>query len=151
MDEVRWLTGPEQEVWRRYLAATRLLETEIDRQLQRDAGLPATYFEILVALSEAPDRTMRMSELAEFARFSRSRLSHAVARMESAGWVVRTECPSDKRGAFAVLTEAGFAVLSGVAPGHVELVRSMLFDVLTPEQVDQLGEICSAINEAAKN
>jgi DNA-binding MarR family transcriptional regulator len=151
MDDVRWLTEREQSVWRRYLAATRLLETEIDRQLQRDAGLPATYFEILVTLSEAPGRTLRMSELAEQLRFSRSRLSHAVSKMEARGWIRRTECPSDKRGAFAVLTDAGFAVLHGVAPGHVEQVRGLLFDVLTPEQVDQLGEICAAINRAAEN
>ncbi len=102
----------------------------------------------MVSLSEAPDRTLRMSELAERNRFSRSRLSHAVARMEAEGWIERRECPSDKRGAFAVLTEAGFAVLADAAPGHVEQVRSLLFDNLTDEQINQLGEICATIRKA---
>jgi DNA-binding MarR family transcriptional regulator len=148
MAEVRWLSKEHQRVWRNYLAATRMLETEIERQLQRDSRMPATYYEIMVSLSEAPDRTLRMSELAERNRFSRSRLSHAVARMEAEGWIERRECPSDKRGAFAVLTEAGFAVLADAAPGHVEQVRSLLFDNLTDEQINQLGEICATIRKA---
>ena len=148
MAEVRWLSREQQRVWRNYLAATRMLDTEIERQLQRDSRMPATYYEIMVSLSEAPDRTLRMSELAERNRFSRSRLSHAVARMEAEGWIERRECPSDKRGAFAVLTEAGFAVLADAAPGHVEQVRSLLFDNLTDEQINQLGEICATIRKA---
>ena len=135
-------------MWRNYLAATRMVESEIERQLQRDSRMPATYYEIMVSLSEAPDRTLRMSELAERNRFSRSRLSHAVARMEAAGWIERRECPSDKRGAFAVLTEDGFAALADAAPGHVEQVRSLLFDVLTEEQINQLGEICATVRKA---
>jgi DNA-binding MarR family transcriptional regulator len=148
MAEARWLTSREQQVWRQYIAATRLVDSEIDRQLQRDARMPAAYFEILVALSEAPQHTLRMSELADLLRFSRSRLSHAVSRMERSGLVERRECPSDKRGAFAVLTDAGFTVLTAVAPGHVNQVRDLLFDVLTPEQLDQLGEICATIRKA---
>lgn len=148
MDDARWLTDTEQHVWRQYLAATRLVETEIDRQLQRDAGLPATYFEILVALSESPDRTLRMSELADLVKFSRSRLSHAVAKMEQSGWIQRRDCPSDKRGAFAVLTQAGFDILSSVAPSHVNQVRALVFDVLSEDQIEQLGEICATIRKA---
>lgn len=148
MGEVRWLTEEQQAVWRHYMAATRMLFGEMERQLQRDSGMPTTYFEIMVSLSEARDRTLRMSELADRSRFSRSRLSHAVARMEEAGWVERRECPSDKRGAFAVLTDKGFDVLAAAAPGHVEQVRALLFDVLTPEQVAQLGEIAAAIRKA---
>jgi DNA-binding MarR family transcriptional regulator len=148
MAEARWLTKEQQRVWRNYLAATRMVDSEIERQLQRDAGMPATYYEIMVSLSEAPERTLRMSELAERNRFSRSRLSHAVARMEKEGWVERRECPSDKRGAFAVLTERGFAVLADAAPGHVEQVRSVLFDALTEEQIQQLGEICATMRKA---
>jgi DNA-binding MarR family transcriptional regulator len=150
MDEARWLTEREQVVWRRYLAATRLVESEIDRQLQREAGLPATYFEILVALSEAPQHTMRMSELAELLLFSRSRLSHAIAKMEREGWVERRECPSDKRGAFAALTDSGFEVLRRAAPGHVEQVRSLLIDMLSPDQLEQLGEICGIIHKGVE-
>jgi DNA-binding MarR family transcriptional regulator len=148
MAEARWLTKEQQRVWRNFLAATRMVESEIERQLQRDSHMPATYYEIMVSLSEAPDRTLRMSELAERNRFSRSRLSHAVARMESEGWVERRECPSDKRGAFAVLTEDGFAVLADAAPGHVEQVRTVLFDALTDEQIQLLGEICATVRKA---
>ncbi|HEX4704472.1 MAG TPA: MarR family transcriptional regulator [Pseudonocardiaceae bacterium] len=148
MVEARWLTKDQQRVWRNYLAATRMVDSEIERQLQRDSGMPATYYEILVSLSEAPERTLRMSELAERNRFSRSRLSHAVARMEKEGWIQRRECPSDKRGAFAVLTEQGFAVLADAAPGHAEQVRSVLFDGLTEEQIAQLGEICATLRKA---
>ncbi|HEX3648489.1 MAG TPA: MarR family transcriptional regulator [Pseudonocardiaceae bacterium] len=148
MGDVRWLSAEEQRVWRNYMAATRMVESCLERQLQRDSGMPTTYYEIMVSLSEAPDRTLRMSELADRSRFSRSRLSHAVARMEQAGWVRRTECPSDKRGAFAVLTENGFAALADAAPGHAGQVRSLLFDVLSSEQIEQLGEICATVRKA---
>ena len=148
MSDARWLSAEDQRVWRNYIAATRMVESELERQLQRDSGLPTTYFEIMVSLSEAPDRTLRMSELAERSRFSRSRLSHAIARMEQQGWVERRECPSDKRGAFAVLTEKGFDMLAAAAPGHVEQVRTLMFDVLSEEQITQLGEICATLRKA---
>ncbi|MFC4857389.1 MarR family winged helix-turn-helix transcriptional regulator [Actinophytocola glycyrrhizae] len=145
MSETRWLTDREQEIWRSYLSATLGLADALARQLQRDAGMPHAYYEILVALSEAPDRTLRMSELAGVRNSSRSRLSHAVARLEEAGWVCRRDCPTDKRGSYAMLTDAGFAALDAAAPGHVTEVRERLFDQLTPEQVEQLGEISRAI------
>jgi DNA-binding MarR family transcriptional regulator len=109
--------------------------------------MPHTYYEILVALSEAPGRTLRMNQLADVCHSSRSRLSHAVSRLEEAGWVRRESCPTDKRGALAVMTEAGFAAIESAAPGHVEGVRRHVFDVLTPEQVRQLGEISTALRE----
>lgn len=145
MNDARWLSDHEQGVWRRYLAASGLINDELERQLQRDSGLPHAYYEVLVSLSEAPDRTLRMSELAERSRSSRSRMSHAVARLEQAGLIERRGCPSDKRGAFAVLTEKGYSALADAAPGHVNAVRGVLFDALTPAQIEQLGEICSAI------
>jgi DNA-binding MarR family transcriptional regulator len=148
MGDVDWLSAEEQRVWRNYIAATRMVESELERQLQRDSGLPTTYYEIMVSLSEAPERTLRMSELADRSRFSRSRLSHAVARMEQQGWIERRECPSDKRGAFAVLTDKGFEALSAAAPGHVQQVRSLVFDVLSDEQIKQLGEICATLRKA---
>ena len=141
----RWLSADQQQDWLALLDAVRALDEALDQQLQRDAGIPHAYYEILVALSESPDRTLRMSELAGRRGSSRSRLSHAVARLEEAGWVHRRECPSDKRGSFAVLTDKGFAALVAAAPGHVKEVRENLFDKLTPEQVDQLGEISNAI------
>ena len=145
MSEIRWLSEREQEIWRSFLSATIGLTDALARQLQRDAGMPHAYYEILVALSEAPDRTMRMSELAGVRNSSRSRLSHAVARLEEAGWVRRRDCPTDKRGSFAMLTDEGYAALEAAAPGHVTEVRERLFDQLTPEQVEQLGEISRAI------
>ena len=143
----RWLSDEEQCAWRAFLAAIQLLTDELDRELQRDADMPHTYYEILVALSEAPDRALRMSQLAERCWSSRSRLSHAVSRLEEAGWVRREACPTDKRGALAVLTDQGFSALEAAAPGHVEAVRRAVFDVLTPDQVRQLGEISATIRD----
>ena len=145
MTDTRWLDDREQAVWRSYLAATRLLAAQLDRELHQDSGMPHTYYEILVRLSESPDRTLRMSQLADASDSSRSRLSHAVARLEENGWVVRESCPTDRRGAFARLTDEGFAALAAAAPAHVESVRTHLLDPLTPEQVRQLGEISEAI------
>lgn len=137
----RWLTDEEQHAWRAYLHATTLLEDHLDRQLQRDAGMPHTYYGLLVQLSQAPRRRMRMTELARNAKITRSRLSHAIARLEKNGWVRREDCPSDKRGQNAVLTNDGYEMLRRSAPGHVEAVRQAMFDRLTPEQVSSLGEI----------
>src|SRR5918998_1466072 len=129
----RWLNEEEQRTWRAFLHASRALWDTLDRELQRDAGMPHAYYEILVRLSEAPSRMLRMSDLAEATSSSRSRLSHAVARLEEYGWVRREDCPTDRRGQLAVLTDAGFRVLESAAPGHVEGVRTHLFDQLTPE------------------
>lgn len=141
----RWLSDDEQAVWRAYLAATQLLTAQLQRELLRDAGMPHAYYEILVRLSEAPGRTLRMSDLADAADSSRSRLSHAIAKLETQGWVRRESCETDRRGSFAVLTDAGFAALEAAAPGHVETVREYLFDRLTPDQVDQLHDICRSM------
>lgn len=143
----RWLTEDEQRVWRSYLHATTLLEDHLDRQLQRDAGMPHVYYGLLVQLAQAPRRRMRMTRLAIDAKITRSRLSHAVARLEKNGWVRREDCPSDRRGQNAVLTDEGYDVLKRTAPGHVEAVRQAMFDRLTPEQVRQLGEIMQVIAE----
>ena len=145
MTATRWLTDDEQRAWRSYLEATTLLFDALDRRLQRDAAIPHGYYEILVRLSEAENRTIRMSELADRTRSSRSRLSHAVARLEERGWVERRNCPADKRGQLAVLTNEGLAALSAAAPDHVSAVRQYVIDQLTPDQVIQLDEIGRAI------
>ena len=145
MAETRWLDPVEQRTWRAFREANRLLNEALDRQLQRDAGMPHTYYEILVRLSEVPGRRLRMSDLAHSSLSSRSRLSHAVSRLEERGWVRRESCPTDGRGALAVLTDEGFARLTEAAPGHVAEVRRQLIDRLTPEQVAQLGEIARVI------
>jgi DNA-binding MarR family transcriptional regulator len=141
----RWLTHEEQITWRAFLSATRALMETLDRELQREAGLPHAYYEILVRLSEAPGRQLRMSELAEATGSSRSRLSHAVARLAESGWVRREECPTDRRGQLAVLTDEGFQTLAAAAPGHVEGVRRHLFDPLSPAQVEQLRGISETL------
>lgn len=145
MSQTRWLNTEEQHTWRALLAMMSTLREQMDRQLQQEAGVPHAYYEILVHLSEAPERMLRMSELADRAQSSRSRLSHAVARLEQKGWVRRVACPSDKRGLHAVLTHEGFAALAAAAPGHVGTVRRVLFDPLTPEQVAQLRAISEAV------
>ncbi|MGW2826220.1 MarR family winged helix-turn-helix transcriptional regulator [Streptomyces sp. NPDC001443] len=146
-DEPQWLTPQEQRVWRSYLHATTLLEDHLDRQLQRDAGMPHIYYGLVVTLAEAPERQLRMTELAKKAKITRSRLSHAIARLEKSDWVRREDCPSDKRGQFAVLTDAGLEVLRRTAPGHVTAVRQALFDRLSPEQQKSLGEIMQIVAE----
>ncbi|MEO3786607.1 MarR family transcriptional regulator [Actinocorallia sp. B10E7] len=145
MASPRWLTPEEQAAWRAYLLSNQLLDEALDRQLQRDAGMPHAYYWILVALSEAPDHTLRMSDLARSLRYSQSRLTHAVTSMERRGWVRRDRCPSDGRSLLAALTPEGMRTLAESAPGHVEEVRSRVFDRLTPRQVAQLQEICQVI------
>ncbi|TNC26452.1 MarR family winged helix-turn-helix transcriptional regulator [Amycolatopsis alkalitolerans] len=145
MAGTRWLSDEEQRVWRDFMAAVDMVRGHVESQLQRDSGMPHTYYEVLAALSEEPGHTLRMSELAERCRSSRSRLSHAVARLEDNGWVRRDHCATDKRGAFARLTAEGFAAIQAAAPGHVEAVRQALFDVLTPEQVRALGEVMRTV------
>jgi DNA-binding MarR family transcriptional regulator len=143
--DIRWLDEEEQRTWRSFLTASRLFFDRVERQLQHDAGLPHAYYEILVRLSEAPDRMLRMSRLASTSLSSRSRLSHAVARLEEAGWVRRRPCPSDRRGSLAELTDAGLARLEAAAPGHVEEVRTLLFDRLTREQQAALRDISDTL------
>jgi DNA-binding MarR family transcriptional regulator len=141
----RWLDEDEQATWRAFLATSELLYAALDRQLQRDAGLTHGTYVVLAMLSEAPGRSLRMTELARLANSTPSRLSHAIARMEERGWVRRDRSDQDGRGTVAVLTEAGWDLLVRTAPGHVEAVRQHLFDRLTPEQAKQFGEICAAV------
>jgi DNA-binding MarR family transcriptional regulator len=145
MAEPRWLNEKEQMAWRAFIAAQRVVNTRIEQQLQRDAGIPHTYYEILVRLSEAPDGRLRMSELAVATQGSRSRLSHAVNRLEQAGWVRREGVESDRRGQVAVMTDLGRQKLVETAPGHVEEVRSTIFDALTEEQIEHLYDICASL------
>jgi DNA-binding MarR family transcriptional regulator len=143
--QTRWLTEDEQLAWRTFLAACHTLFTAVDGQLVRDSDIPHGYYEILVRLSDTPGRALRMTQLAEASTSSKSRLSHAVARLEERGWVKRLDCATDRRGQIAQLTDEGFAALAAAAPGHVDQVRRSLIDRLTPEQVKQLREISDAI------
>jgi DNA-binding MarR family transcriptional regulator len=127
------------------MGAATLLQAALDRELQRDAAIPMSYYEVLVRLSESPDRTARMGDLADRSFSSRSRLSHAVTKMEQRGWVERLPFSGDRRGQLARLTDEGFATLEAAAPGHVEAVRRLLVDPLTPEQFAQLGQLCAIV------
>jgi DNA-binding MarR family transcriptional regulator len=140
-----WLDEDEQRAWRAFIAAQRVVNTLIERQLQHEAGMPHTYYEILVRLSDAPDGRLRMSELAVATLGSRSRLSHAVTRLETNGWVRREGVADDRRGQFAVITEKGLGVLREAAPGHVRAVREAVFDALTPQEVEYLYEVCARL------
>ena len=137
----RWLDADERRIWLGWVFTSRLLWEEIERDLQRDSGLSFGQYEILVMLSEKPDRSRRMSDLADATQSSRSRLSHAVARLEELGWVRRETCPTDRRGQNAVLTDEGFAALEAAAPPHVESVRRHFFDLLSTIQRTQLHDV----------
>jgi DNA-binding MarR family transcriptional regulator len=139
--EPRWLDAQEQEAWRAWLYSAQLLQDQLDRELIRETGMPHAYYEILAQLSETPGRMLRMSQLADRCLSSRSRLSHAVSRLQERGWVRRQECPEDGRGQLAVLTDEGFTALEAAAPVHVNGVRSHLFDQLSPDQVAALRDI----------
>jgi DNA-binding MarR family transcriptional regulator len=146
-DETRWLTAPEKRAWLAFWGACHLLDNAIDRDLQARSGLSHGDYLILAMLSAAPAHRLRMSTLAEVVFVSRSRLTYQVTQLEKAGLVRREDCPSDKRGAVAVLTPEGYGLLRAAAPGHVACVRRVFFDVLTPEQVAVLGDALTSIVE----
>jgi DNA-binding MarR family transcriptional regulator len=145
VSEIRWLDDEEQRTWRAFLSATRLLWAQLDRELQADAAMPNSYYAILVLLSEAPERALRMSDLASATQSSPSRMSHAIGRLEKAGWVRRESCPNDRRGWYAKLTNDGLATLEAAAPQHLVSVRAHLFDQLSREQLHQLREISETL------
>lgn len=149
MPQTRWLTPDEQRAWRAYVESTKMIFDLLDRQLQRDADMPHAYWEILVRLGEVEGRRMRMSELAEATRSSRSRLSHAINRLEERGWVTREGVDTDRRGQNAVLTDAGQAALVAAAPGHVETVRTLIVDLLGADDLAHLGRISRRLLDAA--
>ena len=142
---MRWLTPDEIRAWLAYVATTSLLDGALDRQLQRESGMPMAYYLILAMLSDVPGRTLRMSDLAAVTQSSQSRLSHAVNRLEKLGWVCRLPCPDDRRSTLARLTEKGFAALAEAARGQVRAVREHVFDRLTSTQVGQLREIFGVV------
>ena len=141
----RWLTTEQQQHWRAYIAASELLSDRLSRELQASHGLTLADYEILVRLSEAPERRLRMSQLAEVTLSSRSRLSHQIDRMEKADLVRREACESDRRGANAVLTDHGWTVLVEAAPTHVAGVREHVVDLLSDKEFAALGRALAII------
>jgi DNA-binding MarR family transcriptional regulator len=142
-----WLTPEQQLNWRAWLSASQLLNDRLSRELHEQHGLTMADYEILVRLSEATDRRLRMSDLAETTLSSRSRLSHQIDRMEKAGFVERQQCADDRRGAFAVMTEHGWQTLVAAAPDHVASVRRHLVDQLSPAEFAALGAACRQVAE----
>jgi DNA-binding MarR family transcriptional regulator len=140
----RWLSAEQQQIWRAYLLGNARLHDRLEKDL-RAHGVSLSEYEILVQLSEAPDRTQRMAELANGVHQSRSRLTHTISRMERAGYVSRFTCASDKRGVYARLTEKGYARLVEAAPSHVTGVREAFVDVATPEDFEALGRVFRAV------
>ena len=137
----RWLSAEERASWLALAAMMIKLPCALDAQLQRDAGISHFEYQVLAGLSESPDRSLRMSDLAVLANGSLSRLSHVVNRLERRGWVRRSADPADGRFTLAILTEQGWDKVVQTAPGHVEAVRSLVFDPLTEEQTKQLNQI----------
>jgi DNA-binding MarR family transcriptional regulator len=142
---MEWLSDEQQAAWRPFVALLLRLPAALDAQLQKDAGINQFDYLVLSGLSEAPDRTLRMSELAATANSSLSRLSHVVSRLEAKGWVRREPCPGDGRFINAVLTEAGWEKVKETAPGHVAAVRQLLVSTLTDEEFAQLGAISAKV------
>ena len=143
--DTRWLTREQLAAWVRLVAVLELLPTALDSQLRRDAQLTHFDYYVLVMLSEAPERTLRMTALAERTTATLARLSHVVQRLEGRGLLERFPCPEDKRATNVRLTEAGWQKMQDSAPGHVAIVRETVIDALTPEQVGQLTAITDAI------
>lgn len=141
--EPRWLSAEELRTWVRLAAVVELLPGVLDSQLRREAGLTHFEYFTLAMLSEAPERTLQMSMLAQRTNATLSRLSHVVRRLEERGYVERRACATDARATNAWLTDLGWQKLVATAPGHVETVREHVIDALTPEQVTQLGEIAA--------
>ncbi|MEU4544229.1 MarR family winged helix-turn-helix transcriptional regulator [Nonomuraea dietziae] len=145
MSETRWLDAEEMTAWQAFLTASHLLDRRIEEQLKSAAGLTHPQFEILAILSAAPERRMRMTELARKVVVSKSGLTYQVGQLEKRGLVERTTCPDDDRGVLAVLTVEGLRHLEKIAPGHVEVVRRFLIDLLSREE---LATIASAMHKA---
>jgi DNA-binding MarR family transcriptional regulator len=141
----RWLDPDERAAWVRLVAVVELLPGVLDTQLRRDSGLSHYEYFVLAMLSEAPERTLRMTLLAQHTNATLTRLSHAVRRLEERGLVERFPCPEDGRVTNARLTARGWEAVVEAAPGHVGTVREQVIDALTPEQVAQLRGIGDAL------
>jgi DNA-binding MarR family transcriptional regulator len=151
MSRPRWLTRREQRAWRAFVDMQHLLVGRVARDLQRETGLSAGDYEVLVQLSEAPNGRLRAFELGGMTQWEKSRLSHHITRMVDRGLVKRESCPTDNRGAFVVMTAAGRKAIEAAAPLHVEHVRRWFIDSLTPDQLDALAEISERVMANVKD
>lgn len=142
-----WLSTEQQRVWRSFLGGTTVLTDRLDRDLRTQHGLSMPEYEILVRLSEAPGRAIRMAELADAVSHSRSRVTHTIARLEREGIVVRGQCSDDGRGVSAVLTDHGFSVLEAAAHTHVRGVNDYLIENADPDDLLAMGRIMDKVLE----
>jgi DNA-binding MarR family transcriptional regulator len=145
----RWLSVDQQQVWRSYLLGSARLAERLDADL-REFGIDLGEYEILVTLSEAPERRVRMSELADAVHQSRSRLTHTVTRLENAGLVDRSNCPTDRRGVWAHLTDEGMELLELAAPSHVEAVRRNFVEAISEEDYAAVGRAFAGVVSATE-
>jgi DNA-binding MarR family transcriptional regulator len=147
MARTRWLNAQEKRAWNAFRTTYELLNRQMDLQLKRDVGLSHLQYVILARLSGAPERELRMTELACSVNNTKSGLTYQIGQLEQAGLVRRRTCEDDVRAVYACLTDEGMAMLEQAAPGHVALVRELLIDVLTPEQ---LGALADGLGEASR-
>jgi DNA-binding MarR family transcriptional regulator len=145
IEAVRWLEPHEQAAWRAYIEMNAKLSAHLNRQMQTDFGLSIADFSVMVQLSEHVDGRLRVLELARAMGWEKSRLSHQLTRMQQRGLIERSNCSEDRRGAWIVLTDHGRKTIEAAAPGHVQVVRTYLFDVLSADQVEALGAISRAV------
>ena len=146
--QIDQLTSDELATWRSFVVASRLLFDELDRALTEEVDISLADYGLLARLQEAGEEGLRMSDLADLAVFSRSRISHAVDRLEREGWVERRSCPTDRRGSYAALTDAGRAKLDEARPVHHEGIRDHLLSNLSPEQQEALHDATEQIRLA---
>ncbi|WP_299051354.1 MarR family transcriptional regulator [uncultured Nocardioides sp.] len=145
MTDGPWLDDRQQQVWRRWLAVETLLPAALHRELQADAGLSLQDFAVLVQLTEAEEGRLRVTDLARLLTWEKSRASHHLTRMESRGLVERRACPEDGRGSFVGVTAAGRQAIEAAAPGHVQEVRSLLFDGLSDTELEVLDTVLTRV------
>jgi DNA-binding MarR family transcriptional regulator len=146
-DEARWLTPEEQHAWRSFIRLQDKLRGRLSRLLQTESNVSAADFGVLVNLTDSPDGRQRVLDLAGALEWEKSRMSHHIARMEKRGLVARDECAEDGRGAFVVITDAGRAAIEAAAPRHVEAVRDLFLDHVTPAELRMLARISERVVE----
>lgn len=147
-DTPRWLSPKEMDTWLSLWSVLEWLPGRLDAQLREDAGLSLAEYNALSQISQAPDVSIRLSELAVVANMKLPHLSRVITRLEKAGWVRRIPDPADGRYTLAQLTGEGIEKVAEAAPGHVEAVRRYVFDHLSPQQINALGEVTANIVEA---
>lgn len=143
-----WLDEHEERAWRGFVNLEQQVRRRIGRELQRNTGLSEADYEVLVHLTEAPEGRLRPYQLGRVTQWEKSRLSHHLSRMAERGLVERQFCPTDNRGSFVAVTEAGRAAIAAAAPQHVEDVRRLFIDLLSPEQLDALADISDTVLES---